>query len=87
MIRRSFLRRMAYAAMAGMLGAELAWRVPKWDFDVALAKVKIDLLAEINEANGGGWHLVETEDIRKLVQDVWIPVIESYRKSLPPIRL
>ena len=29
MIRRSFLRRMAYAAMAGMLGAELTWRAPK----------------------------------------------------------
>ncbi len=29
MIRRTFLRRMAYAAMAGMLGAELAWRAPK----------------------------------------------------------
>ena len=29
MIRRTFLRRMAHAAMAGMLGAELAWRAPR----------------------------------------------------------
>ena len=29
MIRRTFLRRMASAAMAGMLGAELMWRAPK----------------------------------------------------------
>ena len=29
MIRSAFLRRMAHVAMAGMLGAELAWRAPK----------------------------------------------------------
>ncbi len=29
MIRRAFLRRMAHAAMAGMLGAELMLRAPK----------------------------------------------------------
>ena len=29
MIRRKFLRRMAHAAMAGMLGAELMWRAPE----------------------------------------------------------
>ena len=34
MIRRTFLRRMASAAMAGMLGAELMWRAPKVDYGV-----------------------------------------------------
>ena len=29
MIRSAFFRRMAQVAMAGMLGAELAWRAPK----------------------------------------------------------
>ena len=28
MIRRAFMRRMAHAALAGMLGAELTWRAP-----------------------------------------------------------
>ena len=30
MIRSAFLRRMAHAAMAGMLGVELLARVPRW---------------------------------------------------------
>ncbi len=34
MIRRAFLRRMAHAAMAGMLGVELLARAPEVDDDV-----------------------------------------------------
>ena len=31
MIRSAFFRRMAHAAMAGMLGAELVLRAPRWE--------------------------------------------------------